>query len=320
MTMKSLRRILTSTLLPFAFATAAVASDQQVDQTTEASPREPLAVEIDHPAPDQPIRPAEPRVEVSGRTGDLPFFGSDVVILFDHSTLAAVASGMDVDKDGEIGRTRSSVTHWEPLAPNLPLWTTDPGDTVQEMQLRIAAGLVSRLAARENRVGLVSFTFRAHSGGTAVVRLFEKRGVSVPVGGPEPVLAALADFPAPQERRHTNLNRLLERGVELLEDAPPSGGSSRPRAILLLSHGAPSAPNGVGWSASAAVEYARELGERGIAVWAIPVRGTGTAFLSELSRASGGDVLPLDQLDRQFAVPVTSGRQPKEIKIDDITQ
>ncbi len=246
-----------------------------------------------------------------------PFFASDVVLLIDHSTLAAAASGIDVDGDGVVGRNRSTVKEWDPFENPPRLWTSDAGDTIEALQLRIARALTSRLAARQNRVGLASFTMRARTKGTNVfVRLTDKPAVIVPVGDPGAVLEALEDFPAVQERRRTDLTRLLELGAKLLDDAPPiptesPAPSARPRAILLLSLGEPSAPSGIHWSSRMAVERARELGEQGIALWAIPLGNADPAFLSELTRVSGGGVLPLDRLDAQFGAPTRADLRPR---------
>jgi hypothetical protein len=285
----------------------------------ESARPQPLAIELDRPVSDAQVRGPAARVEVSGRAGTFPFYASDVVLLVDHSTLGAIASGSDVDDDGVVGRTRSSVKYFDPLAPNAPLWTTDSGDTVQEMQLRIARDLVWRLAERENRVGLMSFSYRARTYGGALTRLIERPGVVVPVGAPDPVLAALSDFPPPQQYRWTNLERLLERGVELLDDAALDGEPARPRVILLLSHGAPAAPAGVGWSTGEAVESAEGLAARGIEIWAVPLRGTGTGFLSDLTRGSGGEVVPLHRLDAQFGAPFPVDLQPRELEIENLT-
>jgi hypothetical protein len=298
------------------FATPALANEQP----GEPAETEHLAIELDRPVSGQQIRGPDPRIQVSGRLGTLPFFASDVVILIDHSTLAMLASGIDVDKDGVVGRNRSSVTQWDPLAPRAPLWTTDSGDTNHALQLRIARALMPRLVARQNRVGLASLTFRAWTGGTSIVRLAERPAVSVPVGAHGAVLAALEDFPAAQDRRWTDLTRLLERGAELLEDATPGTEPARARAILLLSLGVPSAPDGIYWSPREAVEHSRELAERGIEVWAIPLNTADSAFLDELTRGSGGKMLPLDRLDAQFGGPVPSDLRPRELEIENITK
>jgi len=319
MTITSCRRILPLIGLVLAVATPGVANDSPATQTGRLGPQQPLAIELDRPAPGRHIRESTPVVEVSGRAGSLPFFASDVVIVIDHSTLALVASGIDVDEDGEVGRNRSSVTQWQPLAPPGRLWTTDSGDTNEALQLRVARALVPRLAARQNRVGLASFSYRARMRFANLVRLTEKPAVVVPVGEPEAVLAALDDFPPAQERRWTDLVRLLERAAELLDDAPPGGEPARSRSILLLSLGAPSAPDGIGWSSRSAVEHARNLAARGIALWAIPLNTADPVFLTELTRAGGGGVLPLDRLDAEFGADVPSDLRPKELEIENVT-
>ena len=63
----------------------------------------------DRPAPDPRVRQPSAVVEVGARAGT-PFYASDVVIVIDNSTLALVASGIDVDQDGVVGRNRSQAT------------------------------------------------------------------------------------------------------------------------------------------------------------------------------------------------------------------
>jgi hypothetical protein len=289
-----------------------------------AQPRPPaqpehLEIELDRPLPDEHIRQPSRLVEVSGRAGSLPFFGSDVVLLIDSSTVAVLSSGIDVDADGVVGRDRSSVTAWEPFSKPTRLWTTDEGDTLQALQLKIARDLVPRLSARQNRVGLASFTFRARTEGSSVVRLTGKPAVIVPVGAPAAVLEALENFPVASDRRWTDLSRLLERGAELLDEAAPWAEPARPRVILLLSLGAPSAPSGVYWSSQMAIDQAGELGEQGIEVWAIPFGGADPVFLSELTQVSGGYVLPLDRLNTQFGVSGPVELLPRELEIENVT-
>ncbi len=265
--MAKCQRTLPLVLLLLGCATPEIAKDPPAARPGESAQQEHLEIQLDRPVSDQHIRQPSPFVEVSGRAGTLPFFASDVVLLIDHSTLAVLASGIDVDADGVVGRNRSSVTEWDPLAPPARLWTTDSGDTIAALQLRIARALIPRLAARQNRVGLASFTFRARTNGTSVVRLTEKPAVIVPVGEPDAVLEALEDFPAARERRWTDLTRLLELGAELLDDARPVVGtestanSARPRAILLLSLGVPSAPDGIYWSSREAVQHSAKFGQ-----------------------------------------------------------
>jgi hypothetical protein len=237
---------------------------------------------------------------------------SDVVIAIDHSSLALLASGIDVDKDGVVGRNREWVVREKDPHPNPGwLWTTDSGDTVDALQLEVARALVARLADHENRVGLASFTLRARSRGTNLVRLTDKPHIVVPVGSPDAVLAALTDFPPARERMRTDLARLLELAAELLDDASPQT-PGRARTILLLSLGEPSAPDGIYWSSRRAAQLGADLGERDIAVWAVPFGTTNVGYLHELTRRSGGNVVSLEQLDAIFAAPGPVAALPRQ--------
>jgi hypothetical protein len=237
-----------------------------------------------------------------------PFFGSDVVIVIDQSTLALLSSGIDVDDDGVVGRNREWVGR-EQITPSAPgwSWTTDSGDTVEALQRLLAVSLAGRLAERDNRIGLASFALRAALRGTSIVRYYDKPHILVPVGPPDRVLAALEEFPSIQEQRRTDLARLLSLAADLLDDASASA-AARPRVILLLTVGGPSAPDGLHWASRRAVEVAHGLGERDIEIWAIPLGDTDVGYLRELTESSGGAVVPVDQLDSVFAAtrPQTS--------------
>jgi len=269
------------------------ASDSAADEPPESA-RQPVEIGVDRRAHDRE-RPASG--DANQRAGERPFVASDVVILVDSSTLALVASGIDVDQDGVVGRNRSEATERRGILMPAQFWTTDSGDTIHALQLRVAEAVVLRLAARENQVGLTSYTVRVHRQRGILRRSSNKSEILVPVGAPDAVLSALVDFPKPHEYRRTDLSRLLERGAQLLDAAASNVEARRPRAIILLYIGEPSAPDGIHWSSSAALERADELGERGIAVWGIPLRPGVSRFLDELTRRSGGQVIPLDQLD-----------------------
>ena len=232
--------------------------------------------------------------------GEHPTFAaSDLVLAIDNSTLGLLASGVDVNADGHVGRTRSTVYETSRTTP-FPTrsFTTDPGDTVHALQIRVARALVPALAARETRLGLASFSIRDR--GITHARLNDRPTVSVPVGAAEPVLAALGSFPAAHDRRHTDLARLLELAAKLLDGAERDPDPTRTRAILLLSHGQPSAPDGIHWASQRALAVARELGKRGISVWAIPFGIANVAYLEQLTQVSGGSVVPLGQLHARF--------------------
>jgi hypothetical protein len=307
--MRSRNRRLPWTLLlglvtaPGLIASGCVNDPAAGGDTARASQR-PREIELDRATPErQPDHPSA-WLDGSGRVAGLPFFRSDVVILIDHSTLAQLASGVDVDRDGIVGRTRRSFT--ESNRPPLPSrsWTTDRGDTAHALQMRVARALVHALAARQNRLGLVSLTQRARLQTATLVRHTDKPSVVAPVGAPlELLLARIAELPAEPVRRRTDLTRLLQRGAELLDQATPSPGLARPRTLLLLSLGRTWTPDGIHHSSQQALAFAGDLGERDIAVWAVPFGVGGivdVAYLDELTRSTGGAVVPLDQLEAHF--------------------
>jgi hypothetical protein len=306
-------------LLVLGLAHWGCASDPPAAESRASAPSGHLEVQLDRPAAREHIRRPVAFIEVSGRAGTVPFFASDVVLAVDQSTVALLASGVDVDEDGVVGRNRIALTEsGRPLVPGWA-WTTDKGDTVYALQLRVARWLSKVLEGRGNRLGLVSLTFRARLEGAGLVRLTEKPPVVVPVGPPEDVLAVLDDFPAAHERRRTDLARMLERGAELLADAAPVALPARPRAILLLSLGHPSAPDGVHWSSRRAVEAAVELGQRNIALFAIPFGGADRAYLDELTGGSGGSVVPLEQVYAQLGASGPTDLRPAMLEIENVT-
>ena len=242
--------------------------------------------------------------------------GQRVVIVIDHSAVALLASGIDVDGDGIVGRDRSQAD-WIFRVPTAPqFWTTDSGDTVRALQLRVARTLVERLVLRQNRVGLASFAVRSRYKVDVLPLLTDVSQVLVPVGATGAVLAALNHFPPAHAQKRTDLSRLLEQAALLLDEAVTHFEPVRPRALLLLYLGQPSAPDGKYWSSQRALERAAELGKRGIAVWGIPIGPGKFDFLDELTRRSGGGVIPLDQLDARFApiVPGESGANVHNIR------
>jgi hypothetical protein len=286
-------------ILLLCLVSAGRADDLYADGPESPAGRE-HAIDPDRSEPAPHIGESPGSFEGERRGGTPPFFESNVVVVIDHSTLSLAASGIDVDQDGVVGRNRSQVTERFGLVTPGQFWTTDSGDTVHALQLEVARALIPRLAARRNKVGLMSFTLRAPRQGAGSSRFKDQPEVLVPVGAPEAVLAALADFPPAHERRRTDLGRLLARAAQLLDVAASEYGAGRPRAVLLLYLGEPSAPDGIHWSSRRALERAVELGERGIAVWGIPIRPGDVGFLDDLTRSTGGRVITIDQLDTRF--------------------
>jgi len=223
-----------------------------------------------------------------------------VVLVIDQSTPGLLASGRDVDGDGVVGRTHTWVTEKNPFSKPASSWTTDPDDTIRELQMQVARALVPRLAARGDRVGLLAFIQRAQQHEWTRTRHVDRPTIEAPVGGPEAVLSALDEIPPPQARRRFDLARALELAESLLA-AAADPETERPRAILLLSLGRPSAPDGIHWASQRALKTARQLGAQGTQIWAIPFGGADMRFLTQLTEGTGGRVVPLEQLAQLLA-------------------
>lgn len=283
-----------------------------------ASP-EHLEIELDHPAPGERLAPSTPFVRVSGRAGSIPFFGADVVIALDRSTSALLASGLDVDGDEVVGRSRGPAPEGD-LFPGPPhTWSTDPGDTVFAAEIGMARALAQILGSRRNRVGLVSFQLETHRKRLGLVHYTEQPEVFAPVGAAEHALVALDRVPAPAERTRADVASTLRLGAEALEKAAGPDEPRRRRAILLLTHGRPAAPHGIHAASQRALEVARELGRRGIRVLPIALGGADLEYLEELARASGGRRVPYFEVASLFPEPPVEDLRPREMEIENAT-
>lgn len=224
---------------------------------------------------------------------------SDVVLVIEQSTAGLLASGVDVDEDGVVGRTRSFVAEADPFSKPASSWTTDPDDTAHALQMRVARALVPALAARENRLGLLSFTQRVRQHELVLERHTDRPLIEAPVGSSEAVLAALDEVPPARQHRRSDLARSLSLAAGLLDRAEQAG-TGRRRVILLLSLGRPSAPDGIHFASQRALEVAHKLRRHRIELWAIPCVTADLDFLDELTRITGGRLVQLNQLEEHF--------------------
>jgi hypothetical protein len=222
---------------------------------------------------------------VRGRITGVWLSDSDLVIALDRSNSALLASGHDIDGDGAVGRNRHSVKRDHGYGEPHRTWTDDPGDTILAAELAEATRLVDALLDRRSRVGLLTFTNVVHR--------------RAPVGDPSAARAALAAMrpSLDHEWTGTNLARALAIAGGMLDSAPPVPARGRLRSILLFSDGRPTQPGGTHWASLEALAAARELGERGIAVYSVAIGELSEPeFLAELATASGGGLLSLEDL------------------------
>ncbi len=265
-----------------------------------------LELELEAPRPDERVRLPVPLVKVSGRAGRVPLFASDVVIAIDQSKRTLMASGLDVDGDGILGRSR----RWAMERGRFPKphreWTTDPGDTVLAEEVSMAWGLVHGLAARKNRLGVL--TFAAYS------------RIRAGLGAPERAQVAVERIRLVERGEGPDISRALGTAEEMLEAAAPVEGPDPARAILVFSDGRPTVPDGGYWASRRALKVARELGEKGIEVWTIAFGARANAeYLASLARLTGGDLIRREDLPVLASEHALRSLEPQELVIENLT-
>ena len=155
----------------------------------------------------------------------------DLVLVLDVSRSTRLASGSDVDADGELG------------VPRGPLGSTDPDDTVLAAEVAAARALLRSLENPRARVGLVGFSGAADA----------RTGLRLGSGERDARLRA----PLTEDRAavSTALDRLLEEGAHgatnfeagirtATEALLAADGVAADRAIVFLTDGLPSFPVG----------------------------------------------------------------------------
>jgi hypothetical protein len=131
-----------------------------VAATAAESPASPVRILIEAPHPGEPVRNKVHQAPIRGNAVAQGEAAAefDVIIVLDISGSTKVASGVDVDRDGEIGVN----PQFELLPPGAyPEGTvsTDPGDTILAAEVAAADALISSLERGGRvRVGIISFS------------------------------------------------------------------------------------------------------------------------------------------------------------------
>jgi hypothetical protein len=174
----------------------------------------------------------------------------DVMLVIDVSDSTKVASGADVDGDGQVG-----VDPYNELLPpgalDPEIRSTDPEDTILQAQVRAARGLLEGLDPRRVRVGLVSFA------GEVSLQTGERKRIDqqdawleLPLSDDYSALDnALAGIVARGPHGATNFAAGIRLGI--VELAGLTGARSVPRpgarkVMLFLTDGIPTLPVGKG--------------------------------------------------------------------------
>lgn len=229
----------------------------------------------------------------------------DVMLVIDISGSTKVASGVDVDGDGEIGIN--------PQFELLPAGTypedtvsTDPGDTILAAEIRAADALISNLEQSGRiRVGIITFSGEMNDQGMRKSYDQQDAWVEVPL---------TSDFVSARRRLQailargpyggTNFAAGLRMAISELAGLTGAQSQSRPdskRVVLFLTDGLPTFPIGAGsvsdpGDIEAALTAARLAHKAGITVntYALgPNALTNPFAATEVARISLGNFLPV---------------------------
>ncbi|MEE9607434.1 MAG: vWA domain-containing protein [Myxococcota bacterium] len=271
-----------------------------------AAPTTPVRILVDSPQPGEPVSNKVHQAPVRGSAvaeGERPA-DFDVMIVIDVSGSTKVASGVDVDGDGELGFN----PQLELVAPGTypaGLQSTDPGDTILAAEVAAAGALLQSIDPERVRVGVVTFSGEMNSKGYRARYDQQDAWLEVPL---------TSDFDAVRER----LPQILARGpyggtnfaagvrLAITELASLNGARSQPRphakkVMLFLTDGLPTFPIGTGsmsdpGDVEAALNAARLAHKAGISVntYALgPNALTDPLAATEMARISLGTFMPV---------------------------
>ncbi len=239
------------------------------------------ALEVE--APRQGHRSSIPWIEVRGRLGTAELFESDVVLALDVSNSTLLASGIDLDEDGKVGKTRGFAKRRQHRGRAPRTWTTDADDTIAQAELVAAEAIVRGLSPRSNRIGILTYTGRSR------VRAW--------LDDPAIARNALARLRLPEDWTGTSVAHVLREARDLLREAPRLGSLPRRRAVLLFTDGQPTVPHSEYLARRQAVYEAGRLGQEGIDLYIFSFGQLGprvVRFLEEMVQEGGAALLQVD--------------------------
>lgn len=275
-------------------------------------------LEVRPPVPDGGAVPI-PWIELEGRVGGAELFEADTVIAIDMSTSANFPSGIDLDQDGIVGEVRGvvrAVGSYDPKSvqqgapPPLPpsQWTTDVDDTVAALEIAAARAIVTGLAQRRNRIGVLSYAERGH--------------VREDVGPAANARASLDQLRPATSTRGTDIYAALRRSRDMLDSAPPLPGFPRQRAVLLFTDGRPVEPVDPYIARIRAKQAAADLARAGIDLYVFSLGRIGVdqaRFLLELAGSSRGRLYRVGAPERMLADLPALDLTPTWLRIENAT-
>ena len=279
-----------------------------VAATAAESPGSPVRILIEAPHPGEPVRNKVHQAPIRGNAVAQGEAAAefDVIIVLDISGSTKVASGVDVDRDGEIGVN----PQFELLPPGAyPEGTvsTDPGDTILAAEVAAADALISSLERGGRvRVGIISFSGEMNPD-TGYRKRFDQQDAWLEVPLTSDFEAARARLPTILARGPyggTNFAAGMRLAITELAGLSGARSPSRPDArkvVLFLTDGLPTFPIGAGSVADpgdteAALTAARLAHRAGITVNTYslgPNALTNPYAATEIARITVGTFMPV---------------------------
>jgi len=272
------------------------------------APVSPVRILVETPAPGEPVRNKVHQAPIRGNAVAQGEAAAefDVIIVLDISGSTKVASGVDVDRDGEVGVN----PQFELLPPGAyPEGTvsTDPGDTILAAEVAAADALISNLEQGGRvRVGIISFSGEMNPD-TGNRKRYDQQDAWLEVPLTSDFAAARARLPTILARGpYGGTNFAAGMRLAITELAALSGARSQPRpdarkVVLFLTDGLPTFPIGAGSVADpgdteAALTAARLAHRAGITVNTYslgPNALTNPYAATEIARITVGTFMPV---------------------------
>jgi hypothetical protein len=273
-----------------------------------ASGGQGVRVLISSPRPGEPLRNRVHQAPIRGNAiadGERPV-DFDVMLVIDVSGSTKVASGADVDGDGELGFN----PQFELVAPGAyppDVVSTDPDDTVLAAEVAAGRALLSALESGGRiRVGIISFSGEMNPTTGQRVRFDQQDAwLELPLTSDlGQAQAALGNILARGPYGGTNFAAGLRLAVAELAGLSGARSQARPEAkkvVLFLTDGLPTFPIGSGSTpepgdTEAALNAARLAHKAGITVntYALgPSALTNPIAATEMARITLGNFLPV---------------------------
>jgi len=268
----------------------------------------PLTIRVESPRPGEVVKNEVHQAPVRGTAlalAERPV-DVDVMLVIDVSGSTRNASGVDVDRDGQVGfNPKLSLSPPGAYPPDMV--STDPDDSVLSAEIRAADALIATLTpGGRTRVGVITFAGDMHPQ-TGLRLRYDQQDAWLEVPLTSDFAAARARLPEILRRGATGAtNFAAGLRLAITELAALSGARSPARGdakkiVLFLTDGLPTFPAGRGsepdaGDVDAALAAARLANRAGITVntYALgPSALSNPIAATEISRITGGTFLPV---------------------------